>query len=311
MSKQRQDSCCETAVALIFFNRPECTQRVMRQIRQARPRRLYLIADAARPGKQGEPVKCVAARQSVESQIDWPCTVRKNYAETNLGCRRRIVSGLDWLFEQEQDAIILEDDILPDPTFFDFCSAMLAQYRNDSRVMLVGGFNEINYRPKGGISCFFTQYTPIWGWATWCRAWKLYQSNRLAWDNDEQLLRQNSCSPQEAELLISRLKQVEAGQLDTWDYHWRAAVLVQNGVCVVPARNLVQNIGFGPGATHTVSPLNRMRFKKGTSLPGPYRCPELIAPDERHDQLLSHKRVFSLRVDPWKDIFLRLFARRT
>ena len=295
-----------TPVALIFFNRPACTEQVMQQIRKARPGRLYLIADAARPHKPGEAVVCTNTRRQVEAMIDWPCTVKKNYAETNIGCRQRIVSGINWLFEQEEEAIILEDDIVPDPTFFPYCSAMLEKYRNDDQVMLVAGFNELNYQPDSGADCFFSKYTPIWGWATWQRAWNTYQPKRLNWKAEREILRRKSYSQQEADLLIHRLEQVEAEQLDTWDFHWRAAVLIHDGLCVIPSKNLIRNIGFGAGATHTISPFNLNRFKQRNTLPAPYKMPTQIAVEIKHDRILHWKRVFNLRLEQLKDKLLHI-----
>lgn len=300
------DAPLKTAVALVFFNRPACTEQVMRQIRQARPERLYLVADAARPHKSGEAEKCAETRRLIEVMIDWPCEVKRNYAETNMGCRKRIVSGIGWLFEHEAEAIILEDDIVPDPTFFPYCAAMLEQYRNADRVMLVAGFNELGYRPATGASCFFSKYTPIWGWATWRRAWALYQPERLDWETEKEIIRRNSYTRQEADLMIPRLEQVEAGKLDTWDFHWRAAVLIHDGLAVIPSRNLVQNIGFGMDATHTISPLNPYRLKRRGALPAPYRMPDEIAVETKHDRILQRRRAFSHRIEQLKDKVLHL-----
>lgn len=298
----------KTPVAFIIFNRPKCTQTVFAEIRKARPEKLYLIADAPRNNRPDEAKKCAETRRLVEEMIDWPCEVHKNYADKNMGCRKRIVSGIDWVFEHEEEAIILEDDIVPDATFFPYCSSMLEKYRNDDRVMLVAGFNELNYQPKNGDSFFFSKYTPIWGWATWRRAWALYQPERLDWDAEKEIVRRNSYTRQEADLLIPRLEQVEAGQLDTWDFHWRAAVLINDGLCVIPSRNLIRNIGFGAGATHTISPFNPHQFTRRRSLPVPFRMPDNIAVEIKHDCILQRRRTLSHRIEQLKDKLLRLFS---
>lgn len=279
----------KTPVAFIIFNRPKCTRKVFESIRDARPEKLYLIADAARTHKPGEAEKCAETRRLVEQLIDWPCEVHKNYADNNLGCRERIITGLRWVFDQEEEAIILEDDIVPDPTFFPFCAAMLARYRNNDQVMLVAGFNELNFQPSSGDSCFFSKYTPIWGWATWRRAWALYQPKRLDWEVEKEIIRRNSGTRQEAGRMIAQVEQVEAGQLDTWDFHWRAAVLIHGGLTAIPSRNLVRNIGFNSKATHTKSAFNPDRLHRLASLPPPYQTPKQVAVATGHDRRLRRR----------------------
>jgi hypothetical protein len=296
----------KTPVAFIIFNRPNCTQKVFAEIRKARPEKLYLIADAPRNTRPDEAEKCAETRRLVEEMIDWPCEVHKNYADKNMGCRKRIVSGIGWVFEHEEEVIILEDDIVPDPTFFPYCSAMLEKYRNDARVMLVAGFNELNYQPRNGNSFFFSKHPPIWGWATWRRFWILYQPELLNWDVDKETLRRQSYTQQEASLLISRLKMVEAGRLDTWDFHLKAAILINDGLCVIPSKNLIRNIGFGAGATHTISPFNSNRFKQRNALPAPYKMPTQIAVEIKHDCILQRRRTLSHRIEQLKDKILHL-----
>ena len=114
----------ETPVALIVFNRPEPTRRVFAAIAKARPSRLLLIADGPRPDRQRESNQCAEVRNIV-SAVDWPCQVQADFADENMGCRRRVISGLDWVFSQVEEAIILEDDCVPDPSFFPFCSELL------------------------------------------------------------------------------------------------------------------------------------------------------------------------------------------
>ena len=80
-------------------------------------------------------------RLAAVAQVDWDCEVHHNYSETNLGCRQRVSSGISWVFEQVEDAIILEDDCLPHPTFFAFCAEMLECYRHDQRVSSISGNN--------------------------------------------------------------------------------------------------------------------------------------------------------------------------
>ena len=169
----------DVPVALFLFNRPDATAAVFERIRGARPKTLLLIADAPRVSRPEDVQKCLAAR-AVVSRIDWPCEVVTNYAETNLGCRRRLSSGLDWVFQLVPEAIVLEDDCLPDPTFFRFCEVMLDRYRDEASVMHIGG-NNFRDGPSCADGYRFSRYTFTWGWATWRRAWQHYDVHMSAW----------------------------------------------------------------------------------------------------------------------------------
>lgn len=288
MTKQLQ-----TPIAFIIFNRPKCTRRVFEEIRKARPQKLYLIADAPRPHKKGEAEKCAETRQLVESMIDWPCEVKTNYAETNMGCGKRIPSGLDWVFEHEESAIILEDDILADPTFFLFCEAMLERYRGNEKIMQVSGYNPINYHPN--TQYFYSMFPSIWGWATWQNRWeKFHEIDPHQWEviRSEEVL-ENACGS-EAELNTRKyvLDQIFSGKLNAWGMRWDITRLLNNGLGVVPSQNLVRNIGFGPSASHTVNPFNRERFVRLKQLPTETSPPptEIVA-DKIYDQKYR-KRLF-------------------
>ena len=108
-----------TPVAFLVFNRPDQTKKVFEAIRKAKPEKLLVIADGPRNERYGEAEKCRAVRAVME-RIDWNCEVVRNYSDVNLGCRRRVSTGIDWIFEQVEEAIILEDDCLPHPTFLAF-----------------------------------------------------------------------------------------------------------------------------------------------------------------------------------------------
>jgi hypothetical protein len=233
-------------VALFAFNRADTTARVFEAIRRARPQTLFLVCDGPRPDRPGE---CDAVRSILEG-VDWPCDVRRDYASENIGCRRRMISGISWVFSQTPEAILLEDDCLPSPSFFRFASEMLTRFRDDHRVMMVQGgnlvFNQLNNR----YSYTFGRSTGIWGWATWARAWAHYDEHLTRWP----LLRE-TCWLSE---LLENKRQVDfwrkifdlvhSGMEDTWDYQWTFSTWVHDGLSVIPSRNLVRNIGYKAGS---------------------------------------------------------------
>jgi hypothetical protein len=241
-----------TPVGFLIFNRPDQTGRVFAEIAKAKPSRLLIIADGPRAGVPAEAEKCAAARAAVE-RIDWDCEVERNYSKENLGCKKRVASGLTWLFDQVEEAIVLEDDTLPHPTFFRFCEEALDKYRGDERVMHVSGGNYQFGRRYGRGSYYFSRYPHIWGWASWRRAWRSYDADMKSWHDvrDTAWLSEALDDPEAAQWWRGYLERVYTNGVDTWDAQWAFAIWGRRGLCVTPNTNLVANIGFGNGATHT------------------------------------------------------------
>lgn len=242
-----------TPVVLIIFNRPDTTQRVFAAIRQAKPSKLLVIADGSRKNKFGEVEKCAAARKVIE-QVDWDCKVIMNYADINMGCKQRVSSGLDWVFNIVEEAIILEDDCLPHPTFFRFCEELLNYYRNDERIMAISGNNFQFGRKRTEDSYYFSRYNHCWGWATWRRAWQYYDIEMKLWSVIceggwlKDILEDSRAVKYWTKIFQSTYDE----RIDTWDYQWTFACWVQSSLSILPNVNLVSNIGFNPEATHTV-----------------------------------------------------------
>jgi hypothetical protein len=243
-----------TPVALFIFNRPEATAKVFAEVARAKPPRLLVVADGPRADRPGEADRCAAARALVE-RVDWDCELLTNYSEVNLGCRRRVAGGLDWVFSTIEEAIILEDDCVPHPTFFRYCDELLERYRDDERVMLVSGDNFLPVEREARYSYYFSRYALAWGWATWRRAWRHYDVRLKLWPE----LRGTSWlfdlhgDETAARYWGQVLDEVHAGRIDTWDYQWSFACWASGGLCVTPSANLVSNVGFGAGATHTLN----------------------------------------------------------
>lgn len=238
-----------TPVVFIIFNRPDTTARVFAEIAKAKPPKLLVVADGPRKNKQGEAEKCAATR-AIINQVDWPCEVLTNYSDVNLGCKNRVSSGLNWVFEQVEEAIILEDDCLPDPTFFRFCEDMLLRYSSDSRIMMVCGTNYLLNVDDLPESYFFSNYYPIWGWATWRRAWKSYDIDMNGWELHKQRkqLEWIYSKKQIADYYEAMFGLIRNG-FNTWDIQWWFACIFQHGLSIVPRGNLISNIGAT--GTHT------------------------------------------------------------
>jgi hypothetical protein len=240
----------KSAVAFFIYKRPECTRRVWAEICKAKPPVLLIVADG--PRDADDYVKCESTRGLV-SGVDWPCDVRRNYASVNMGCRDRMASGLDWVFGQVEEAVILEDDCLPAQSFFAFCDELLAYYRHDARVMHISGNNYQRGHDCGPWSYYFSKYSFSWGWATWRRAWRYNDLGITTWPIVKTCgLLGSVCNGRNERQFWTRVFERQfKGASKAWDYSWTYACLTQHGLCVVPKINLVSNIGLGTDATHT------------------------------------------------------------
>ncbi len=243
----------KTPVALIIFRRPEPTAQVLTAIAQVRPQKLFVIADGPRPGRPTDEARCAAARAVVD-RVDWDCEVIKNYSATNLGCGHRPATGISWVFDQVDEAIVLEDDCVPHPSFFRFCEELLERYREDERVMHITGST---YRPeplKTPYSYFFSHFNCPWGWASWRRAWKHYdltlklwpQLRDTSWLND--ILEDESVIPYWGPYFARAHER--QGDVDYWDYQWTFACWANSGLSIMPCANLVSNVGVGADSTN-------------------------------------------------------------
>lgn len=252
----------KTPVAFIIFNRPETTSRIFEEIRKSRPPLLLLVADGPRPGHPTDAEQCAQTR-AIGEQVDWDCEIRKNYSEVNLGCKGRVSSGLNWVFSEVEEAIILEDDCLPHPTFFQFSEELLKKYRNDDRIGHIGGVNFQFGRTRGPYSYYFSRYTHIWGWASWRRAWKGYDPDLTLWPKakEEKWLQDFLGDLSLVGYWTNVFERVYQRQIDTWDYQWTFHCWTGNRLAIIPNVNLISNIGFDTKATHTVgrSKFNHMK----------------------------------------------------
>jgi hypothetical protein len=280
-----------TPVAFIIFNRPDVTERVFQAIRQAQPKKLLVIADGPRADRPGEAEKCAAARAVID-QVDWDCEVFKNYSDINLGCGLRPATGISWVFEQVEEAIILEDDCLPDPSFFLFCQDLLERYRDDERVMHIGGTNCLGEWKSNVQSYHFSCLSGIWGWASWRRAWKFYDYDMKLWSQAAETQFLGEYFLEKSQYLYWQdvfQKAYENNSRTFWDYQWLFSRWVQNGLGIIPSVNLISNIGFGPDATHTFDPKNSISKLDTGKLSFPLTHSQMMIRDFALDNLIQEE----------------------
>jgi hypothetical protein len=273
-----------TPVVILFFNRPDFLRHLIGRLSEVKPKRLYLVCDGPRQGKVGEREKVDECR-ALFAKLSWDCQICQNYSDINLGCRDRIISGLDWVFEQEERAIILEDDCIPILDFFMFAEAMLDRYKDAPQVMSIGGTNLKPQLADPEYDIVFSKYAMIWGWATWSRAWLLMDGglDRLEEAKEKHLLREWLGSWRAEWYWLYVLKNVPT----TWDYRWFFSGFIQHGLHVLPSKCLVENIGMTDvNATHTTfNPYDLPIIAK--SFPSSYRVPTQVEPDLIYNQWME------------------------
>ncbi len=250
----------QTPVALFVFNRPDLTRRVFERIRTVRPSKLLLIADGARLDRSEDAERVNACRSIVDLGVDWPCQVWRNYSNTNLGCMERIRSGLDWVFDLVDRAIILEDDCLPDVSFFGFCEELLHRYRDDGNVFNISGTNLIAPYYRSPHSYWFSRHPWTWGWATWRRAWRHNDFEMSDWNSRQPSLQASFSTNWERQYWMSTFQEARRNlrAVNCWDYQWNFTCRSRDGVSIMPRENMVENIGFNCNSTHVFNDMQRL-----------------------------------------------------
>lgn len=276
-----------TPVALLIFNRPEITKRLVEEVIRARPPQVLVFADGPRPNHP-EDAELIAAAKRAIAEAPWECEVLTNYSETNLGTKYRPATGLDWVFHNVEKAIFFEDDVLPHPSFFRFCDELLEKYEDDERVMMISGNNFMGERRLTTDSYLFSHYAGIWGWATWRRAWRHYDVELSEWPAliGTPFLHYIFANDEEGSFWSQCFDRIVSGETQTWDHQWQFAVWRQFGLSIMPAVNLCTNVGFGPTAQHykelnpklAAVPVHEMQF--------PLRHPTKIVRNREADEFV-------------------------
>jgi hypothetical protein len=289
--------CLTTPVLLVIFNRPDTTRQVLESIRAARPPALYVAADGPRSKVEGDERLCLEARRAA-MVVDWPCEVHTLVRDKNAGCALNTSGGISWFFEHVEEGIILDDDCVPSASFYRFCQELLGFYGHEPRIMHIAGNSHQYGRRRGSGSYYFSRYANFWGWATWRRAWKHFDASLTPpWE----------------------LK-------DDWSAPWQLSMERANGIAIVPNINLVKNVGYGAGATHTTA-LEPSAFVEAGELSFPLLHPRQVEVDRAadvftyyaHHRLVRHWNLIWMyqlrdflmaRLKPAKRTIMRLVGRK-
>ena len=282
---------CMTEVPILFlgFNRPDTTRKVFEKIREAQPLKLYVAADGPRENNQDEIAKCEQVR-TIATNVDWDCEVKTLFRDENLGCKFAVSGAIDWFFENEEMGIILEDDCLPNESFFKFCEQLLYRYRGKEKVMTISG-NNFQPQKRTDNSYYFSKFMHCWGWATWRRAWNNFDLEMSDWP----MLKKG-------DFLVKLFKEINnqkhweqkfdrayANEIDSWAYIWQYSIWRKKGINILPEKNLVSNIGFGSEGTHTRNKTSTAANLETFSLNFPLEHPKQIIINNKADKYTQNK----------------------
>lgn len=275
---------CSVPVLLLAFNRPEKTIKVLEQIRQASPVRVYAHCDGPREHVPDERNKTVEVQRLIEAYLG-PLGVKTLFRTTNMGLRRGVYEALNWFFEQEEYGIILEDDCIPDPSLFQFCEELLVRYRDDHQIMHIGCSNLTDDHTRSDSDYVFSKFSFVWGWASWRRAWQAMSIDLDGLDLFERSggLKRSLPGAMAQTYMYTKFQATQSGKNNSWAYAWFYSILKNNGLCIVPKKNLVQNVGVGEAdATNTTTLIKNSR-KTAQSMHFPILHPKERAVDPKQE----------------------------
>ena len=284
----------KTPVLLIGFNRPDTMKEVFKMVRKAQPQKLYYAVDCARVGKIGEEEK-VDAVKAIIKDVDWPCEVKTLFQPENRGCGYGPAEAITWAFENEDRLIVLEDDCVPTISFFSFCDQMLERYKNDERVEIIAGRSHNSGSEFfEGQDYIFTHYAHTWGWATWKRCWKHFDIKMSDYPEFKKTGGANNVlfSKEEADYFNKWFEgiynNIEQECTHSWDAQWVYARLKSGALGIVPAKNLIQNIGeFG---THS-SGHQTVFDLQAEDLSDVIRHPLYVLPNRKYESMHFHNHI--------------------
>ena len=243
-----------TPILLVIFNRPDSTKKLFNVIKTIKPKKLYIAADGPRAHKLMEYELCFTAREVFKS-VDWDCDVHTRFSDENLGCKKNVSGGITWFLGEVGEGIILEDDCIPDVSFFPFCEKLLEKYRNTPQIKMISGNNFQFGNSRTDASYYFSKFPSIWGWATWERAWKDFDIDMKPYPQfkKDKKIQEIFDNKKIQSFLMRLFDNLYHNKMNTWAGRWLFAILNSDGISITPNVNLVTNIGFTVEATHTKS----------------------------------------------------------
>lgn len=276
-------------ILFIIFCRKEVALKSFERIRAVKPSKLYIACDGPRSYVDAEKKTVEETREAVLNQVDWDCKVKTLFQKDNLGCSLGVYTAINWLFENEEQGIILEDDCVMQHSFFQFARELLDRYKNDERIGMIDGANYISVNIP--FSYGFSKYKSTNGWATWRRAWKNMDIH-MKWRNtsmEKPIIANMGYRSKDTKYWRYRLKSIDRQVVSAWDWQWYFTLASQNQLGIYPNVSLQTNIGFGEDATHTSSNKTPQRYITDKEIEFPLKHPEYIVPFEPFERAFYHQ----------------------
>ena len=253
----------KTPILFLTFNRLDTVQITLKEIKKIRPAKFYIACDGPRNNVEGENLKVQQLRKYILDNITWDCKVKTLFQKSNIGCKLAVSSGIDWFFKNEKYGIILEDDCLPNESFFRFCEENLKFYENNKKIFHISGVNFQKKNTRYNGDYYFSKIPHIWGWATWANRWASYDVDIKDYGKNESKIKLKNFFKDDKAYKVWATR-FDIGynidnKDDTWDYQWAFNCFINNGLSITPRINLVSNIGDGVLATHRLYETNLSR----------------------------------------------------
>lgn len=287
-------------IALIIFKRKDTVLQIVKRLKEVGAKKIYLISDQGRNEEEIQKVR--EARQAIEAAIDWDCDVEKNYAESNRGVYGNIALGAKWVFEREKWAIFLEDDNLPELTFFPYCEELLERYENDTRIMWICGTNYLGKcQPYDGASYMFTKHMLPCGWASWSKKFLKFYDGEIELFRDpcvrkrflEDFPNKAMRDVYEAPLLRYEKELKEGKYPYSWDYQMCLTVRANSMFGISPACNQIKNIGVDMDSEHGGNSMNKVMTRRFCGMPSyplelPLKHPKAVMTDLEYEKKINY-----------------------
>lgn len=298
-------------ILVVFFNRPDVLRLNLQALSRIAPRQMFFACDGPRSSVPVDSSRVEECRRIAREMVDWDCSVETLYADSNHGCDSWIPKAVSWFFSRVDAGIILEDDCVIDSGFARYAAELLEKFRDDPRVMSISAAN-FQDRTWGEGDYYFSVYPSNWGWATWARAWKAYDSQL---DRVEIFIKSpgfSSLIPNSAQrrYWVRFYRALRSGKYTFWDSKWVLSIWAAGGLAVGPNQNMVTNVGFGEDATHTKHDQSRLQREiRHPTFPLRHPHTDLVpcvAADTKHFKVIYRPRLLA-RLWQLKHLVSRLF----
>lgn len=278
----------ETPVLFVTFVRPDYARQTWEGIKATKPKTLYFYSNKGRAEKEGDVERNNEIRSYI-NEIDWDCDLHIFFREECVNVYDSLRGAIDWLFDNEERGIILEEDCVPTKAFFSFVDQMIEKFKEDKRVWCISGDNIIKQNPSG-YDYMFSHLHAMYGWASWRDRWRM-----VNWDHlyiketiDEHIYYRLFKTKEQAKAKEKALSNMEDMLYRTkcWDYIFGLCMDQYHALTVQPKEHLVKNIGV-TGQHHTKAKVSQYNCEPNPSAEEYViaKEPPFVFADFEHDYL--------------------------